>query len=369
MRKILINMSNIHSGGALQVAISFISEMIKLSPKNLNVEVLISTKIASAFKYAEIENSEWNIKIYNTYGLKTLFSSLNRIQKKYDIVFTLFGPKYTWFKAKKDIVGFAQPWISSTDNSFADQMPWHKYILTSAKYSLQKYFFKRADLLVVELDHVKDSLIAKGICNAANIHVVPNCIANHYFDQNKWKSCKITKIENEVSIGYITRDYPHKNIKVLYKVADLLNNKYKLSMKFYFTLRDDEWSRHKDKFGPYAVNLGEITVFECPNFYNEMDGIIFPSLLECFSAAPLESLFMEKPLFASDRAFVKDVCAEHAMYFNPLDPYAIAKVVSEYYLGKQKLDAELHAAKRHVVNFSNASSRAREYINILSQRL
>ena len=120
--KVLINMSNIHSGGGLQVAISFVSELLSIDCDEEKYKILISTEILSCFKIKDLEGSAWNFEVYNTYGIKTLWSRLNKLQKQYDVVFTLFGPKYTFFKSNKDIVGFAQPWILSFDNPISRRM-------------------------------------------------------------------------------------------------------------------------------------------------------------------------------------------------------------------------------------------------------
>ena len=101
-------MSNIHSGGALQVANSFVAELLKLESRPFSYKILISNEIASSFEKDELIKSDWSFEVHNTYGLQALWSSLNKIQNEFDSVFTLFGPKYTFFRAKKDIVGFAQ---------------------------------------------------------------------------------------------------------------------------------------------------------------------------------------------------------------------------------------------------------------------
>ena len=365
MKRVLINISNIHSGGALQVAISFISELLALDPPAVLVEIFVSTEVAGAFAPEQLTDSSWNIQIYNTYGLKTIFSRLNFTQMRFDVVFTLFGPKYTWFRSKREIVGFAQPWISSFEGALLESMTAVAISKIKLKYLVQNYFFQKADVLVVELDHVKTSLVRKNIFCESNIIVVPNCIASFYFNESLWKKKNISTSGSEISLGYITRDYAHKNIKILSEVSSILLRKYHFKVKFYFSLTEREWSNYAHEFGDSAVTVGELSVYECPSFYQKMDGIIFPSLLECFSATPLEALVMRKPLFASDRGFVRDVCADHALYFDPLLPESIAKVIFEYFKGTPKTDIELDAAKSHVINFSNAKQRATDYLSII----
>ena len=108
---------------------------------------------------------------------------------------------------------------------------------------------------------------------------------------------------------------------------------------------------------------------ECPSFYEQIDGVVFPSLLECFSATPLEAMVMNKPLFASDRGFVRDVCGSHAMYFNPLDANNIADHIASYFKSNLDRTAQLQQARNHALNFSSAKSRAEKYLHIINTHL
>jgi glycosyltransferase involved in cell wall biosynthesis len=367
--KVLINMANIHSGGGLQVAISFISELLKFECKKFVYKILISTDVASAFEPDVLKMSAWDFEVLDTYGINALWSKLNKKQCNYDIVFTLFGPKYTVFKAKIDIVGFAQPWILSFDNPISMQMPLIEKLYIKLKYDIQKWFFKRADHLVVELEHVHQALVEKGIFPKESLSVVHNTLSNHYLHEEHWQPIALSIPEKQISIGFITRDYSHKNIKILSKVAILLNEKYSLPVKFYFSLNAMEWRNHSQSFGNYGITVGALSVFQCPMFYKKMDAVVFPSILECFSVTPLEALAMRKPLFASDRGFVRNVCGEHAYYFDPLDPEDIASVIAGYFNGRQKTDAEIDSAHDHVIAFSNAEQRAKKYLEIIEQYL
>lgn len=369
VNRVLINMSNIHGGGALQVATSFISELLHIERPNWDVTVLISNEIAFNFNSQALINSDWGIKILNTYGIKSLVSSLNVLQRQYDVVFTLFGPKYTLYKAKVDIVGFAQLWILELDNPIMLSLSLYSRINLRIKYFLQECFFRRADHLIVELDHVKKSLSEKNIFSSDHISVVYNTFSSLYLDSNLWRNVVVNRNEYEVAIGYLTRDYSHKNIKILPRVAKILNYHYKMPVKFYLSLNSSEWSNYQQAFGELGETVGALSVFQCPKFYEQMDAVIFPSLLECFSATPSEAMVMKKPLFASDRNFVRDVCQEHAIYFDPLSAENIAYVIFSYFNGVRKSDWELEKARNHALAFSNARQRAQDYLRIIQQHL
>ena len=364
-KNFLINMSNVHSGGALQVANSFVSELLKLENRPFSYKVLISDEIASSFDKDELIKSGWNFEVYNTYGIQTLWSPLNKIQNEFDSVFTLFGPKYTFFKAKWDIVGFAQANILDLNNSALKKQPYIERKKLQIKYILQTWFFKRSDYLIVELNHVRESLDSAGIFPKKSIGIVNNTVSSLYFDESSWHPLKIDKKKDEIAIGFITRDYPHKNIQILAKVAKILDKNYSMHVKFYFSLNEDEWKSYEHEFHKYGQTVGSLSVFECPNFYRQMDAVIFPSLVESFSASPIEALIMKKPLFASNKDFVKDVCKEHAYYFDPIDENSIVDTIYKYFTGKQKTFDELKSAQEYVKKFSNARDRALRYLQII----
>lgn len=368
-KRVLINMSNLHGGGGLQVGISFVNELLKLPIPEYSVRLLISNEIALALDHGRVSESNWELEVCNSYGLKSLVSRLSSIEKSYDVVFTLFGPKYTFNNSVVNIVGFAQAWIIYPDNPIFKSFSWFDKCKVRLKFFLQKKFFKQSDHSVVELEHVKDALIRQGIFNKESISVVHNTISSLYLDRKQWKAIQLPKKIKEISIGLVSRDYPHKNISILPTVAKLLNEKHGLPVKFYFTLTDREWAKYKDQFGAYGETIGELCVTECPSFYEQLDAVVFPSLLECFSATPLEALSMRVPLFASDRGFVRDVCADHAIYFDPLDADDIARAIANYFLGDGKSDEELEEARNYVLSFSSAEERAKRYLEIIEQYL
>ena len=212
-------------------------------------------------------------------------------------------------------------------------------------------------------------MIKQGIFPEESISVVHNTISNLYLDPTLWQPVKMKVPENQISIGFVTRDYPHKNIQILSEVGKLLNEKYSLPVKFYFSLNDKEWRNYSQLFGACGETVGALSVYQCPTFYQKMDAVVFPSFLECFSATPLEALSMRKPLFASERGFVSDVCDDHALYFEPLDAESIASVISGYFNGCQKTEIELDLAREHVLSFSNARQRAQKYLQIIEDYL
>ncbi|WP_457858470.1 glycosyltransferase [Psychrobacter pulmonis] len=371
MRKyILINASNLHNGGGVQVAISFLYEITLLELDLSRFHVIASSEVAEGLSRLNANVSKFgDYNIVDSFGIKALYSQTNKIIKNYKTVFTIFGPNYLRVKSQNEIVGFAQPWIINFDNPISRRMKPLKRLKLFSKFNLQWLFFLRSDHYVVELEHVKDKLISLKGVDANKISIIHNTVSSLYHDKSKWKPVSIQKSNEAISLGFLTRDYPHKNLDILPAVAEVLQLHHNLSVRFYTTLNDFEWASKDAFFKKYVSSVGALAPDQCPCFYDQLDGVIFPSLLECFSATPLEAMAMEKPLFASDRGFVRDVCGNHATYFNPLDADDIATKIAEFYKS-DKVDANnLREARNHALSFSTAKDRAEKYLEIIHKHL
>lgn len=366
--KVLINAANLHNGGGVQVASSFINELPFLLNNIIkDFDIVVSSEVDKNINQYT-KSFFKNYKVHNIFGLKNYKNNINLFDA-YDLVFTIFGPCYHPIKGI-NLVGFAQPWIIYPNNECYSMLSSVEKLKYKLKFFLQKKFFKKSDFCVVELEHVKQRLIELNIFKDSHVEVVYNTVSNVYFSPEKWEKIKIMP-SNKIKIGLISRDYFHKNTNILPKVKEILKNKYNQDVDFYVTFNEEEWLNKSSSFQENIINVGPLKVNECPNFYEEMDAIIFPSLLECFSATPLEAMIMKKPLFASDRAFIKDVCLDFAFYFEPTDPESAAAVINVFIENKNiiELDIKLTAAQNHAKNFSSARQRAVKYTQIIENFL
>ena len=368
---ILIKASNVHVGGGVQVATSFLYELSRMMNKDLSsIHIVSSSEVDNGLSRLNTNTAVFgSYEVIDTHGLQAFNSKLNNRIKNYEVVFTVFGPNYLRVKAKKEIVGFAQPWMLNFNNPISNKMTFFSRAVLRAKFFLQWLFFLRADHYVVELEHVKEGLIKKKGVDAEKVSVVYNTVSSLYLDESKWKSINIEKGTEEISLGIVTRDYPHKNIHILPAVAEILESKHNLKVHFYTTLNELEWSARDEFFKKYVSTVGSLSPDQCPSFYQQIDGVVFPSLLECFSATPLEAMVMTKPLFASNRGFVRDVCAEYAVYFDPLDANDIALKIANYFKTNFNNTEKLDRARNHALNFSSAKGRAEKYLEIIQQQM
>lgn len=362
----LLNASNLHSGGAVQVATSCILELFNLAAKPSNLIIWASTEVnLNLLKLGCDLTALPAYQVVNIHGLNLLRSPLARRLEDFDAVFTIFGPLYVWRLSGVNITGFAQPWIIYPDNEVDQAMGWGLRFRTRLKYWVQSLFFRRADRLVVELNHVRLGLLARGIGSPSTIDVVSNTLSCLYTSPSSWQSVEVPEAAVDIKLGFVGRNYSHKNTRIFPAVVDVLQRVHGIKARIYVTFTDEEWAACDEAFRSAVTNVGPLFVAQCPSFYSHMDAVIFPSLLECFSATPLEAMAMKKPLFASDRPFNLDVCQTHAHYFDPLSPESAAQAIAEVFAGGGPSESALQAAHDHAVHFSSPKERAEKYLALL----
>lgn len=367
----LINATNLHIGGGVQVAVSFLHEILQHQFPTRQLTVRVSSEVDEAMRALGCETSKFlRYELVNTHGLdlrgvELVVSCVGQGMGPPDAVLTVFGPLYRWRCSFRNIVGFAQPWIIYPDNECYRMLPLMRRVLTRVTYFVQGLFFKRADVLIVELDHVKERLIEVLGVECGRIHVVRNCISSIYLDESLWRPVDVPKLGAFLRLGFLGRNYLHKNTRLFPDVVAALEETHGIQARFYVTFTEQEWIACSPAFRRVCVNVGPLAVSQCPLFYSALDGVVFPSLLECFSATPLEAMAMERPLFASDRPFNRDICGSHAHYFDPLSAASAAQSIARVFATGGPSTAALRAARYHAIHFSNPKERAEQYLALL----
>ena len=364
--RLLINASNLHVGGGVQVATSFIYELSLMQVLPHSLEVWASSEVDKNLHGLMCNLASFsNYELIDSYGFRSMWAPKFRRMKNFDIVFTVFGPLFLWINLKISVMGFAQPWIIYPDNEIYQELGMLHKLLTRLKYCIHTIFFKRADKLIVELEHVKQSLIRHGIGQAVSIQVVHNCLSSLYSMPALWQSVDVPKCKADFKLGFVGRNYTHKNTKIFPVIRKLLLSDYNLDVRFFVTFTDEEWQACTSDFREASINVGPLSVAQCPAFYQAVDGIVFPSLLECFSSAPLEAMAMRKPLFLSDRPFNRDVVNRYGHYFDPMNPAGAATAIACYIRNTQFPDSTLQVASDYAFSFSSARERAKQYLRCL----
>ena len=369
---VLINGSNLHVGGGVAVATSYIKSLSLKKTLEFDISLLVSTKIMKNLKDLDTDFSVFkSVKSIDYVGIKALWSGLAKELSDYDLVFTVFGPAYTMRKPVKHIVGFAQPSIIYPDSRAFLKIPVHLRKVQRLKFKMQEFFFAKADALVVELEHVKLGLQKIPAFRDKKIYVVNSAVDSVFSEPDRWRAIDKPMVsEGRIKLGLISRNYAHKNLDLLPYIKRSLKHNHGIEADIFVTFVPEEWEACSEFFKENINNVGPLTLAQCPTFYDSLDGVIFPSLLECFSAVPIESMLIGKPLFASDLPFIRDCCKTYANYFKPEDAESAAAVIADYY-GRPLTEQEsfVSDAQRFVSSYPSAEDRAESYLTLIRREL
>ena len=369
---VLINGSNLHVGGGVAVATSYIKSLSLKKTLEFDISLLVSTKIMKNLKDLDTDFSVFkSVKSIDYVGIKALWSGLAKELSDYDLVFTVFGPAYTMRKPAKHIVGFAQPSIIYPDSRAFLKIPVHLRKVQRLKFKMQELFFAKADALVVELEHVKLGLQKIPAFRDKKIYVVNSAVDSVFSEPDRWRAIDKPMVsEGRIKLGLISRNYAHKNLDLLPYIKRSLKHNHGIEADIFVTFVPEEWEACSEFFKENINNVGPLTLAQCPTFYDSLDGVIFPSLLECFSAVPIESMLIGKPLLASDLPFIRDCCKTYANYFKPEDAESAAAVIADYY-GRPLTEQEsfVSDAQHFVSSYPSAEDRAESYLTLIRREL
>lgn len=365
--KTLLNCSNLFVGGGVAVATSFVADLAK----DLNVfkryDFIVSTRVHEnllSHGFNLLPNK--NYKVFDVHGIRGLYATLNSLFSGYSTVFTIFGPFYTFRKFRNNIVGFAQPNIIYPDVSISLCGSLLGSALNLIKYRIQIFFFKRATTLVVEHENIKARLLSSRF-KKSRILVVNSCVDNIFMDNTRWDPVAFPLLPPALKLGVISRNYPHKNLSILPFVKSILEDIYGMKCNIFVTLSNEEWDSCSQSFKNSVINIGTLTLSQCPSFYVYLDAIVFPTLLECFSAVPIESSCMDKQLFASDRDFIRSVAPPSTIYFDPLNPEDIARCIYMHFKYNPVGSTGTASNPKNTELYLDSNRRSIEYMELLNE--
>ena len=368
---VLINCSNLHGGGGVSVATSFLDCLSKESLGELKITLLLSSKVHKGLCSFNANLSVFErIIIDDIHGWKSMFVNYRKYASDMKLMFTVFGPIYILRKDFIHISGIAQPFIIYPKNAYITKVSWLKKLKIFLNTFLKTLFVLNNDAIVVEREQIKERIKKSFFLKNLEVFTVSNAIHSIYKEKKRWKKLSIPKENKKLNLGLLSRNYPHKNIEILAEVKKDLLNYFNIDSNLFVTFSNDDWNKTSFFFKESAINIGAILLDQCPNFFESMDAIVMPTLLECFSSLPLETMIMEKPFFGSNLDFMKDVCGKHCIYIDPFNSRDIAYRISEFFkLSEINKRNWLNDAKSYVNTMPNANERCNNYMNIIRFKL
>jgi hypothetical protein len=366
--RILFNASTIVSGGGIQVSINFI--IASISDLSNTFYYCLSRKVYDSLD-DELKKKIINLAIFDKSPANLFYRSIcqskfNEIDNKFkpDMSLTIFGPAYVNLKCKS-LVGFADPWATHSNKYAFSKLSLikrvHRILLTQYKL----YYLDSFNYLWVETDFV-NTLLSKKLKNKI-IYTIPNTVNPIFYSEKK----KIQEVNNEVKRVFIlSADYPHKNIDIIIDIIKELKIRKIYNIRFILTLPEDsktysliKKSLLKEDCQGYIENKGVLSADQCFDEYNKCDLVFLPSLLENFSAVYIESNLMRRPLLVADFEFVRNICHDSCLYFEPLNHLDALSKINTLLFDQKKRDFILMNSLK--ISFESHENKYNKMINIL----
>ena len=365
--RILIDNSNLFAGGGIQVATSLLNDLKTFNKEHLfwvlqsphSAKTIDTATFSKNFVFYDIPEKIYTAKLKRSNFVKKLEEEINP-----NVIFTTFGPSYHKSNFPK-VVGFAFGQMLYTSSPFYNQLSF----LQQLKYKLliflkKKAFINNADALVFETENAR--LIFKQKTGyKKKTFTVHNTLNAVFSKREEWQTLPIEK--TQLDILCLTANYPHKNLQIIPKIIDEIQNiDPELNFKVHISLRKEELN-FDDKYHRYINYLGNVPLSQLPSLYQQMDVLLMPSLLETFSTTYLEAMAMKVPIVASNMPFSRDICAEAALYCSPLKSDEYAEKILLLHNNTSVKNELIQKGEQNLKRFGTSMDRTKKYIEIIEQ--
>ena len=232
------------------------------------------------------------------------------------------------------------------------------YYLKNLAYRLVIYLaLVRSKKIITVSSFTKEDIISKFGVDSRKIVVIYEGVANLSKGLDSLFVAKLNNYEilNQYNIPdnfllYVGNAYPHKNLERLLRVFSRLYairpsvRLVLVGRSDYFYERIKSVASSLNLWQPFNRNSPVIFPGYVPDaqlkiFYQAARAYVFPSLYEGFGLPPLEAMAQGCPVVSSDRASLKEILGEAAMFFNPEDEEDMLACMVEILTNPEKREA------------------------------
>lgn len=371
--RIILNFLPIQSGGGLQNALSFISNL----PYDSRILCLARYR-------SDIDNS------LRARGFMVLVARNNASSRmviellvsilavRGTVCFTLFGPRPIGSHRLYNIAGFA---YSNLLYPECDFWGWCGSLDKMRRRLIDYYRFwsaKTCDELIFETDALFHK--AKKNLEFRNtvlhvVHMAPSAVMASASDLDDGVGRAIDQLSKRdlAIILYLSSAHPNKRIHLL---PDILAADSSKKFAFAVTLPADHWYTREiySKAESYGVvdrliNLGPIPSSQVGCVLDRAAGVINIARLESFSNNWVEAWATSKPLIVTDADWARSSCREGACYIDPDKPGDAALQISRVLLDEQVRETLVKSGKTILLSYPTPDQKTRQMLEIINKRI
>jgi len=366
--RIIINTAHQRFGGAIQVALSFIQEC-KNFPEH-QYHVFVGYGVGKSLDKTSFPNNftfyDFDFGVIGFSTVKTIQKTLRPLETSIrpDILISTSGPTY-YHSIAPQIIGFNLPLYIYPESPFVANLPLKKKLMLWFKKQMHFYYFKRdAKAYVVQTDDVNQRV--RKALKTNQVYTVTNTHNQFYNNPDLGAKRLPERFADEFRFLTLTSYYPHKDLELLPKIAQDLQDRGIHHVRFILTLKKEDFESKIEKH-PFIVNVGPVLPKDCPALYAESDALLLPTLAECFSASYPEAMVMKKPIVTTNLGFAKSICGQAALYFEPKNPKDAAARIIELLSDSALANKLVENGLEQLNTFDSANKRAEKYLNLCQQ--
>ena len=243
---------------------------------------------------------------------------------KPDIILCMGHVGYPWLGGRQ-FIRFADPNFVYSKRFHGKLTLWQRMRYVILFHQL-RWSLRTARIVYCQTETMSDRLRQYFEVNA-QIKVLPNClpIDSTCCGDGDAVPAAIQEREGKFRLFCLARYYPHKNLE---RIVDVFS-KYRqelMDVVVYLTIDADQHRGAKrllrriktEGLDQMVVNVGPISQRDIGSYFRNCHGLLFPTLLESFSASYLEAMYFGLPIITSDVDFARDVCGDAAIYCKPI---------------------------------------------------
>ncbi|WP_394229064.1 glycosyltransferase [Shewanella colwelliana] len=317
MKKLLVNGFSAKAGGGKVIFENFLKHTN--CKKNIEVHVVCPPGIfLNDNRFIQVPIPNWQ---YKSLGLLWFyFFYLPSYCKKIKVDSILNFGDIILPRIKDQTYFFDWAYLVLKDNTLWKKMSLKDRLVRRLKSRIIFTFRNNNSSVIVQSeamgDEYKSKMLFTGNLIVARTPVAINGI-------NSFSLCKLDVTKKD--FVYISNYAPHKNFEIIPLVAkELKENNVDCRILITLPHTSKSWEvirLDSEKLGvsDKVYNLGPLTQNEVFSVLNAAKGLFFPSLLESYGMPLIEGLLVGVPVLTSDIPFIKSVCGESVVYFDPND--------------------------------------------------
>jgi glycosyltransferase involved in cell wall biosynthesis len=230
------------------------------------------------------------------------------------------------FRLPARTVVFLQNRLNIEENAPTGGGAGSRYCVGLLRRSLCRRLRFHADEFVVQTASMKEAVLRWYGDGAPMVHVIP------FLDDFTTTRSRIPT--KQYDFIYVADGVSHKNHRNLIAAWILLAQEgYRPSLVLTLGKRDANLWQELDKLRIghtlNILNVGDVGREQIFELYRQARALIYPSLSESFGIPLIEATRFAMPIVASERDFVRDVCAPEQT-FDPCSPQSIARAVKRH---------------------------------------